>query len=341
MAVAIDFVGTMSVSDQALAQALSEGVICLDGDGHLLWWNDAASGLLKLTDDNRGDLITDVFTHKKFGRYFDLKKFDDVLELPSPTFSNRHLTAVFRQYNDNLLLLVRDVTHTHVLDRIRQDFIANVSHELRTPLTVFHGYLELLIDNDVNDPAILKDILQQMMGQSRRMELLVKDLLLLSRLEGDEPDISQHRAVNVAGILRMIVDDAKALSGDKQHVFGVELDDAIEIEGDPEELHSAFSNLIFNAVHYTPAHGEIGITLSQQGKHVQLDVSDTGLGIDEKDIPKLTQRFYRVDKARSRDDGRSGTGLGLAIVKHVLIRHQAELVIASKLGQGSTFSCIF
>ncbi|MDF1795511.1 MAG: phosphate regulon sensor histidine kinase PhoR [Coxiellaceae bacterium] len=330
------------MTEQDLAEALSDGIVCLQRDGQCVWWNSAAEGLLKLEQLPSYNNITKIIPNVKFRRYFKRQPFNEVLELPSPSYTNRQLIIHLRPYDDHLLLVVRDVTHTHHLNSMRQDFIANVSHELRTPLTVFHGYLEILQDNDLDDPILLRDILQQMQIQSRRMEGLVRDLLLLSRLEGDEPDIAQHQQVNLAGLLRIIIDDAKALSGKKNHHFAVSLDEDIEVEGHSEELHSAFSNIIFNAVHYTPENGEIQIDLYKDGDDFTVRVKDNGIGIAEEQIPKLTQRFYRVDEARSRDDSRrGGTGLGLAIVKHVLLRHHGELLIDSEPGVGSTFYCRF
>ncbi len=331
----------LAMNEQDLAQALSEGIVCLDTEGQLLWWNDAAQGLLQLDQHPTPILINHVIDQPKFEQYFLQKKFHDVLDILSPCFDNRYLTAVLRPYGDKLLLVVHDVTHMHRLNSIRQDFIANVSHELRTPLTVFHGYLEILLDSGLPDPKMLTDVLQQMMVQSQRMESLVKDLLLLSRLESAEPDVSQHHSVNIAELIRMIVRDAKALSGDKSHVFQLDLDDSIDVDGKAEELHSAFSNLIFNAVHYTPANGTIEVVVHKVSGCVEVIVKDNGIGIAPREIPKLTQRFYRADKARSREGDSVGTGLGLAIVKHVLLRHHAELSITSELNKGSCFICRF
>ncbi len=330
------------MTEQDLAEALSDGIVCLQRDGQLLWWNAVAEGLLKLEKRPSYNNITKFIPNVKFRRYFKRQPFNDVLEMPSPCVTNRKLSMHLRPYGDHLLLVVRDVTHTHHLNSMRQDFIANVSHELRTPLTVFHGYLEILQDNDLSDPVLLRDILHQMQTQSRRMEGLVKDLLLLSRLESDEPDLANLRPVNLAGLLRIILDDAKALAKNKAHNFIVHLDEELEVAGQSEELHSAFSNIIFNAVHYTPANGQIDIDLYQEDDSVYLRVKDNGVGIAKDKIPKITQRFYRVDEARSRDDGgRGGTGLGLAIVKHVLLRHHGELLIDSEPGVGSTFYCCF
>ncbi len=220
-----------------------------------------------------------------------------------------------------------------------QDLVANISHELRTPLTVFLGYLELLQGGHAFDPDQQQEIFSHMTGQAQRMERLVNDLLLLSRLESRLPDQSAHLEVNVAKMLEEIVHNAKTLSGEQQHEIILEADNTITLTGDEEELRSAFSNIVYNAVRYTPAKGRIVVKWFENGNKKHLEVEDTGIGIAEKYIPQITQRFYRVDKARSR--GKGGTGLGLAIVKHVLLRHKGKLFIKSRLNEGSTFSCVF
>lgn len=226
------------------------------------------------------------------------------------------------------------------VERMRRDFVANVSHELRTPLTVIHGYLEILL-NQTNPNPKLKKIYQQMNQHSERMETLIQDLLLLSHLEfHDEHDEYHQSYIDVPAMLRTIAHDAQNISGSKQHHIVLEVDDTLGLIGAQDELKSLFSNIIINAVKYTPAHGNISIKWQRNSQQqAEFTVIDTGIGIAKKHIPRLTERFYRVDKARSRESG--GTGLGLAIVKHVLIRHQGELVVSSKVNHGSTFICTF
>ncbi len=233
-----------------------------------------------------------------------------------------------------------DIAREKRLESMRQDFIANVSHELRTPLTVFRGYIELLKKHTQLPGDRIDDIVKHMDGQSQRMERLVEDLLLLSRLESIEPDKEQHQRVHVASLLRDICHDAQSLSGKQQHEFIVNLDEDLWLQGCLEELRSAFSNIIYNAVHYTPEKGTITIScfVDQQGSHIA--VKDTGVGIAEKHIPRITQRFYRVDKSRA-SRGIASTGLGLAIVKHVLLRHDGQLIIESDVEKGSSFECFF
>lgn len=219
-------------------------------------------------------------------------------------------------------------------EKIRTDFVANVSHELRTPLTVFHGYLESLID-EAQDHR-WQPIFLQMQQQCTRMEKLVSDLLLLARLESEQNTTEKKAAFDVAGMLDKIIVEAKALN--PSHDIISDIDSELTICGYEHELQSAFSNLVFNAVYYTPDHGTITLKWYRDGNDAIFSVSDTGIGIEQKHIPRLTERFYRVDKARSRGNG--GTGLGLAIIKHVLLRHDAELIIDSELGVGSVFACI-
>ncbi|MCD6047642.1 MAG: phoR [Gammaproteobacteria bacterium] len=225
----------------------------------------------------------------------------------------------------------------HHLERMRQDFVANVSHELRTPLTVLHGYLETLVEQTKNSPK--KKIYEQMQAQTSRMERLVEDLLLLSRLEADTPTEESFKQVDVTSLLKQIIKDAKALSADRQHQIFLTTDENLKILGVEDELRSVFSNLIFNAVNYTPGQGTIDIRWFHDSQHAIFSVKDSGLGIAPEHLPRITERFYRVDRDRSRASG--GTGLGLAIVKHVLLRHDAQLKIESTPGKGSCFSCIF
>lgn len=329
----------MSVNKQhdvLLAQALPEGIIILDHHGKLIWWNDVALQLLTLTEADRERHIDRVL-HKKL--LLRLKSADS-LQVKLPNLPGIFLQMRLRSYwNNQYVLIIQDVTLTQKLESMRKEFIANVSHELRTPLTVFHGYVELLKESLDIPPKQLAEIVKHMDGEANRMRQLVEDLLLLSRLESVEPDPLQVKEVQVASLLTSICEDAKSLSGKKHHHFVLELDEALAFRGDIKELRSAFSNLIYNAVHYTPDHGTITIRWYKKKSMRHMEVQDTGIGIAEKHIPRLTERFYRVDKARSSQAG--GTGLGLAIVKHVLLRHHGDLEIESKIGKGSLFRCVF
>jgi two-component system, OmpR family, phosphate regulon sensor histidine kinase PhoR len=233
------------------------------------------------------------------------------------------------------------VDHIQHLERIRQDFVANVSHELRTPLTVIHGYLEMLLDQAKDETKPWQKIFLQMQQQTTRMENLIEDLLLLSRLENseEESDAKIGEAINVANLLETICHEAKELSGKLKHHIQLKVADDLLLLGNKNELRSLFSNIIFNAVKYTPANGKISVRWCSKKGQGYFSVRDTGIGIAKEHLTRLTERFYRVDPARSRASG--GTGLGLAIAKHVLIRHQAQLDVHSTAGKGSVFTCMF
>lgn len=229
--------------------------------------------------------------------------------------------------------------HIEHLERVRSDFIANVSHELRTPLTVIHGYLEALLKDDLANKNILKKIFQQMFQHSVRMERIIDDLLLLSRLEDTEQTIEIKPHIDVAKILASLCADAKILSGNKKQHIILKANKKIFIDGHEDELKSLFDNIITNAIKYTPENGEIIIEWIAKNRAAIFKVTDNGIGIAKEHIPRITERFYRVDKARSRESG--GTGLGLAIVKHVLANHHGKLEIQSEPGKGSIFTCHF
>jgi two-component system phosphate regulon sensor histidine kinase PhoR len=213
-----------------------------------------------------------------------------------------------------------------------------VSHELRTPLTVISGFVEtLLLNADELTPQHSR-ALKLIHQQSQRMEVIISDLLALSRLEMEEDNPPQE-PVQIPQLLVAIVDEARTLSGSEQHVFELDIDQSLGMTGDKKELYSLFSNLIFNAVRHTSEGTQIGIHWRRILGRLEFSVTDTGEGIPAQHIPRLTERFYRVDTSRSRESG--GTGLGLAIVKHVLNRHGGELLITSEVGRGSSFTCLF
>jgi len=277
--------------------------------------------------------------HPRFKEYFEQDNYEEALEIPSPTNDRVRIQLYLTRYGNNEhLMLVRDVTRIHQLEQMRKDFVANVSHELRTPLTVICGYLETLLDNvDEINPRWSR-ALQQMQQQGSRMQTLLNDLLLLAKLEATDYPSDNH-PVGVQSLLQTIKNDAQALSGERGQQISLEADPQVLLKGSEGELRSAFSNLVFNAVKYTQDKGTIRIRwwADEQGAH--LSVQDSGIGIDAKHLPRLTERFYRVDSSRNSNTG--GTGLGLAIVKHVLLRHRARLEISSVLGHGSTFTCHF
>jgi two-component system phosphate regulon sensor histidine kinase PhoR len=234
------------------------------------------------------------------------------------------------------IILSRDISHLRRVDAMRQDFIANVSHEIRTPLTVVAGFLEHLSDNPDMAASERVRIERIMLEQSRRMRRLIDDLLTLSKLETQDPP-SLTESFPLSGVVDEAVSEARALS-DARHRITVAPIPQAELHGAREEMVSALENLLSNAVRYTPAGGEITLSCTSDIDALRLDVKDSGPGIAAEHIPRLTERFYRVDKSRSRETG--GTGLGLAIVKHVLARHGGRLEIQSELGAGSTFTMV-
>ena len=325
---------------QESTAALKDAVVMLDSDGNLEWWNRAAETLLGLkTPQDSGQPVTNLVRHPRFKEYFEQDNYAEPLDIPSPVNDHLRIQLYITRYGNNEhLMLVRDVTRIHQLEQMRKDFIANVSHELRTPLTVICGYLETLLDNvdDVNPRW--KRPLSQMQQQGERMQTLLNDLLLLAKLEAtDYP--SDNQPVQVERLLRTVKSDAQALSGQRNQTITLEAQADVALKGSETELRSAFSNLVFNAVKYTPDGGSIRIRWWADASGAHLSVQDSGVGIDSKHLPRLTERFYRVDSSRHASTG--GTGLGLAIVKHVLLRHRARLEISSVLGHGSTFTCHF
>jgi two-component system phosphate regulon sensor histidine kinase PhoR len=325
---------------QESTAALKDAVIMLDSDGNLEWWNRAAETLLGLkTPQDSGQPVTNLVRHPRFKEYFEQDNYLEPLEIPSPINDRVRVQLLITRYGNNEhLMLVRDVTRIHQLEQMRKDFVANVSHELRTPLTVICGYLETLLDNVEGVNPRWVRALQQMHQQGARMQTLLNDLLLLAKLEAtDYP--SDNQPVVVPTLLQTIKNDAQALSGQRNQHITLQIDSEARLKGSEHELRSAFSNLVFNAVKYTPAEGTIHLRWwsDEQGAHLR--VQDSGPGIETKHLPRLTERFYRVDSSRASNTG--GTGLGLAIVKHVLLRHRGTLEISSVLGKGSSFTCHF
>lgn len=338
----IDSLYQLIARAQQSTNAIRDAVIVVDKNGDLEWWNEAGSRLLGLkVRSDRGQPITNLLRDPRFIQYFESGNFERPLEIPSAQSQDVILQFQITTYGEGDRLIVsRDVSRIHHLEQMRQDFVANVSHELRTPLTVIKGYLETFIDTlaDASDQAQLKRGLNQMQQQTQRMELLINDLLLLARLEAGDKE-RKMSPVSVPKILRQIHKDALAINDDKQHKIILDIDPDLDIYGDDSELRSAFSNLVMNAIKYTPQNGHIELRWWADEKGAYLEVEDDGIGIDHKHIPRLTERFYRADQSRHAKSG--GTGLGLAIVKHVLLHHGAKLVIHSDPGEGSLFTCCF
>ncbi len=319
--------------------ALEEAVVLTDGQGNLEWWNSAAEKLLGFKDPiDYGKPIINLIRDPVFIRYFEHGPYNEGLKLPSWTHPNRYVQYEVTRFGHNdRVLIAYDITRLHQLEQMRKDFVANVSHELRTPLTVLSGYLETFADSEDLPPRWHRAF-KQMQQQSLRMNNLVNDLLMLSRLESDVVK-QEPKPISMPILLEKLRQEALAYHADKEQRIVVKVDSPLRLMGIETDLRSAFSNLITNAIKYTHARGEITVRWSHDEKYGYLSVHDNGIGIEPQHIARLTERFYRVDAARSSETG--GTGLGLAIVKHVLLQHKALLNINSKPNNGSTFTCIF
>jgi phosphate regulon sensor kinase PhoR len=326
---------------QQATSALPDATVVIGRKDEILWFNEAAAGLLGLhSAQDKGQPIDNLLRHPDFIVYLgENGRGGEVLRIPSPVDDSLTLSIHLINYGrDQRLLVARDISQQQRLDQMRRDFVANVSHELRTPLTVISGFLETLLDSGDECTTRWQRSLDLMHQQATQMQHLVADLLMLSRLETDRSN-PPRELVEVPALLAAIREDAQLLSGDKQHHITLEAEAELRLYGAERELHSAFSNIIGNAVRYTPAGGEIHIRWWHNDSGAHFSVSDSGIGISAEHLPRLTERFYRVDTGRSREVG--GTGLGLAIVKHVLTRHGARLRVDSKLGKGSTFTIDF
>ncbi|MCW8950108.1 MAG: phosphate regulon sensor histidine kinase PhoR [Sedimenticola sp.] len=320
--------------------ALPDATVVLNDEGRLDWWNSVASEFLGLDRKlHKGALIDELVTDPVFISYLHAGNYSRSLHMPAPVNDNISLEVRIVPYGKGKRLLqARDITRLHQLEIVRRDFVANVSHEIRTPLTVVHGYVETMQESGDAFPGPWKRIIDQMRIQTLRMQRIVDDLLLLSRLETRSSSEGQG-VVGVFPILRGVLEGARQLSGEKQQVITLDADERLRLVGSSHELESAFTNLAYNAVRYTPAKGTIAIRWWLSGTGPCFSVTDSGIGISPEHIPRLTERFYRVDIGRSRESG--GTGLGLAIVKHVLTRHDARLQVESEPGKGSVFTCRF
>lgn len=321
----------------AAGQALTDGVILLDEQNQILFCNTTAEQQLDLViASDRGQPIINLVRQPDFVAYLEGHDFSRPLTLRTERNEDSVLSIHVIPYTGSRRLMqVKDITQTDRLDRMRRDFVANVSHELRTPLTVLAGFLETLQEIEVA-PDEQRRYLEMMAEQSKRMQSIVQDLLTLSSIESAPPP--ENEPVDMVNMLDKLRRDAEALSAGR-HTIIVESDGQGDLRGSEADLVSAFGNLVSNAVRYTPAGGTVRIIWHATPNGAEFAVQDSGIGIDHKHIPRLTERFYRVDRGRSRDVG--GTGLGLAIVKHSLNRHQAQLEITSKLGAGSRFAAKF
>ena len=322
---------------KSFVDSLPDAMLFLNPDLQVTWWNRAARDWLELDREKKNLTLQELLPFPNIESYCLSAHLEPMeAKLTGPTSRQVALSVI--EYQEQRILCLRDITHLHRLEKIREDFVANVSHELRTPLTVVHGYLESLLEEDKTSEALQTSILKKIYQQSHRMYKLIEDLLFLASIEAEQTD-EHSTQIDVPRLVSQLFDDAKILSGERQHQFHFNIDTSLMLYGHEKELQGAFANLIVNAVNYTPAREQISITWQADAKGAYFIVRDTGQGIASHHLARLTERFYRVDKARSRDSG--GTGLGLAIVKHVLIRHDAQLLIESELDVGSSFICHF
>jgi len=319
------------------AESLPDAVVVFRSEGNIVWCNKLAQYLLGFRwPDDSGQPISNLIRTPDFIKYLNKQDFSEPLEMPSPLNVERMLELRIVPYTEGEhLMVVRDVTQLKQLEGMRRNFFANVSHELRTPMTVLQGYLEMTEDPDMVVGPMWSKAHGVMTEQLNRMNSLVNQLLTLSKIEA-APMHELDEVVNVPAMLEVLEKEATSLSGDKEHKLEFDIDKSLRVLADEDQLRSAISNLVYNAVKYTPAGATVKVRWYQTSRGACLDVSDTGEGIEPQHLHRLTERFYRVDKARSRDTG--GSGLGLAIVKHALSHHDSHLEIQSEVGVGSRFS---
>jgi len=320
-------------------KALTDGVVMLDRQGNIEWSNQAAGRLLGLHfPEDQGQPLVNLVRNPSFVKYFEAEEYGEFLEFSPQQNADLNLQIQVNFFGEgSRLVFARDITHTYRLQQMRKEFVGNVSHELRTPLTVITGYLETLSDSPLADDLRWRRAFDQMLMQSHRMESLVRDLILLSRLEA-VPETVDQSEIAIQPLLQMIVDEVKsAIKGHR--VFEIHCDQSLALLGHENELRSAFANLVMNAAKYSEEGDLVQVSWSADNQAAYLTVKDSGIGIADYHLPRLTERFYRVDQSRHVETG--GTGLGLAIVKHVLSRHHGELRIESEIDVGSTFTCVF
>jgi len=319
------------IAMRALGRALPDGLAVLDSESRLIWSNSQVEELLLSDLPERGARLH--FSDARAQEWLTNGASEPLIDFANASNTELRLSLKIVPFSDQFrLLIARDVTVAMRLAQVRRDFVANVSHELRTPLTVINGYLDTFEPDELPEYT---EVLEQMRNQSRRMVQIVADLLTLARL--DHNTESPTGDVSLAPLLGYLLDDANGLS---RGAHKISLTDTLPMDliGDEKDLRSAFSNLVSNAVRYTPTGGTIALRWAWHAEGAVFTVQDSGVGIPEQHLPRLTERFYRISTSRSRESG--GTGLGLAIVKHVLESHQGRLEIESVIGQGSTFKCI-
>lgn len=322
---------------RSASMLIPDAIVSLKHDDKVEWFNDVSKTLIGIRRQDVGSSIEAVIRHPDFIQYLRSKNYQTPITITNLNQSGRtNEFQIIPYFENHKLLVVRDITELFQLAQIRRDFIANASHELRTPLTVLKGYLEIMLENKEN-MSHWSLPLEHMSVQSQRMQAIIEDLLTLSTLEADSITL-EHKPVDIPSILKELESDSSQLATDK-HQIKFKVNNKLIIKGHQEPIKSVVTNLFANAVRYSPEGGLITVSWYQDAAFAIYEVEDQGLGISPEHIPRLTERFYRVNKDRSRVTG--GTGLGLAIVKHVLERHQADLEIESVLGKGSLFRCKF
>jgi len=317
-------------------EALPDAAVVLGLHDEIEWANKAAREVFGLQQNDKGQRIPNLIRFPEFIHYLKSANYKEAVILPSPIDNRITLEVRIVPYGAGLrLLLAQDVTQLKKMERMRKDFVANVSHELRTPLTVLKGYLETLQDLDDGHSPLLTGSFQQMQGQTDRMQHLVDDLLMLTRLETQQ---KKSHCVDVPVLLSQICKEGDTLENASRRIE-LTLETPAHIVGEEQELRSAFTNLLGNALKYSPEDSVVKVRWYQDKESIVLTIEDQGEGLAKTDIPRVTERFYRVETKRVKKV--NGTGLGLAIVKHVLMRHDAHLNVVSELGKGSCFSCYF
>lgn len=319
------------------AQHISDAVAVVRSDGELVWFNGVAKKFLHLNKKDLGTMLTGKWGLPDLESIYTAGE-SACIELKIDGDSDHYTPMTILPYDQYMVLIFQDIEHKLQVDKLRQDFVANVSHEMRTPLTVIQGYLEMMSDDLVEAFPMWQESISQMQQQFVRLETLLTDLLLLSTLQQHDLQVDQFKKIDMPRLIEEVVNNQRHITDDR-YSFITDIDTSLMLQGCEKEITSCITNLITNAVRYSPNGGEIkvGWYADAHGRHFY--VKDQGVGIDSIHIPRITERFYRVDKSRSRQTG--GTGLGLSIVKHVLIRHHATLYIESKLGKGSYFRCDF
>ncbi len=324
--------------------ALPDAVVVLDAVGRISWFNEAATDLLGLRlPQDLGQRLVNLLRFPAFVAYMQRGDYSHGVEAPAPEQPDHHLLIRVVPYGDDQrLLIARDVTELKRLEQTRRDFVANASHELRTPLTVLRGYLDMM-DEEARESEEGSGLspwrvpISDMRSQARRMGQIVNDMLTLARLDNDAT-IGKSERVDVPSLCDAVLEQAQAVSQGRHH-FETSIDRGLFLDGRSNEMHSALANLVINAVQHTPPKTVIRVQWWHDEHGAHFRVADNGPGIPEEDIPRVTERFYRVDVGRSRGTG--GTGLGLAIVKHVVDRHQGRMQIKSKRGEGCSFTLDF